>query len=120
MSEKEKIVKQRSHTFHIVDAVPKGYSVWNIRQPEGYLALCIPDPIKKGYNIDTRNIKCVKSEGAQVISTAVNWGYPTLEAIRKGATEGNEYCVAALPFIEKLPGAENLVKFKVEEPDEEV
>lgn len=67
------------HTYEIVNAVPLGYTVWNIGHPVAgeYLPLCRlsqHQPFPGGQSIDVDSLKAIRCDGAQTILDAVGYG----------------------------------------------
>lgn len=101
--------------YWIVDAVPKGYMIWNIgsHAPEGFIPLCLHD---KRYRVDVNSlkvIKCENEEERQYILQAAGWGAGTLRecenniAILKGSKSimnkhNLDLLQKALPALKKL------------------
>jgi hypothetical protein len=111
-----------SHTFELIDFVPRGYLIWNIgkNMAEGYLPLCrlcAIQPFPGGRNIDGDTLKAVKCEGAQIILDAIHSGADTIAKMEKyivkyqNANEGTweHTCVKkieeALPYMRKIKWA---------------
>lgn len=71
-----------TYHFEIVDAVPLGYSIWNISgMPEGYLPLCrlsSHQPFEGAQNIEEETLKAIKCEGANEMIRAAGCGFGTL------------------------------------------
>ena len=64
------------YTYEIVNAVPLGYTVWNIGHPVAgeYLPLCRMSkyqPFPGGRSIDVDSLKAIRCDGAQTILDAV-------------------------------------------------
>ncbi len=73
-----------THTFEIVDTVPKGYRIWNIgkNMTDGYLPLCeILPGTNSSINIDT--LKAIKIEGAQIVLAAIGGGQNTPQKMER-------------------------------------
>ena len=71
------------HTYEIVNAVPLGYTVWNIGHPVAgeYLPLCRlsqHQPFPGGQSIDVDSLKAIRCDGAQTILDALGYGPGTL------------------------------------------
>lgn len=107
------------HAYEIVNAVPLGYTVWNIGHPVAgeYLPLCRlsqHQPFPGGQSIDVDLLKAIRCDGAQTILDAVGYGPGTLEEMErfvekhKMARPGTsryrevERMKAALPFMRSL------------------
>lgn len=107
------------HTYEIVNAVPFGYTVWNIGHPVAgeYLPLCRPSqyqPFPGCQRIDVDSLKAIRCDGAQTILDAVGYGPNTLEEMerfvekhkmeRPGTSRHRmvERMKAALPFMRSL------------------
>ena len=107
------------HTYEIVNAVPLGYTVWNIGHPVAgeYLTLCRlsqHQPFPGGQSIDVDSLKAIRCDGAQTILDAAGYGPGTLEEMErfvekhKMARPGTsryrevERMKAALPFMRSL------------------
>ena len=76
------------HTYEIVNAVPLGYTVWNIGHPVAgeYLPLCRlsqHQPFPGGQSIDVDSLKAIRCDGAQTILDAVGYGPGTLEEMER-------------------------------------
>lgn len=77
-----------SHTFELVESVPRGYLIWNIgkNMADGYLPLCrlcAVQPFRGGRNIEGDTLKAIKCEGAQVILKAAGYGPGTLDGMER-------------------------------------
>lgn len=107
------------HTYEIVNAVPHGYMVWNIRYPIAgkYLPLCRLSqyqPFPGGRSIDLDSLKAIRCDGAKTILDAIGYGSGTLEEMEryveknKTAQPGSsrwrevERMKKALPFMRSL------------------
>lgn len=107
------------HTYEIVNAVPHGYTVWNIGHPVAgeYLPLCRMSkyqPFPGGRSIDVDSLKAIRCDGAQTILDAVGYGPGTLDEMgcfiekhkmaRPGTSRHREVerMKAALPFMRSL------------------
>ena len=109
-------ITHNGHTFELVDAVPLGYSIWNIGENmvDGYLPFCRlkqVQPFPGGRAIETDTLKAIKCEGAQIILAAVGYGPETPEEMERYIQKysGNknrafevERMKKALPFMRKL------------------
>ena len=76
------------HTYEIVNAVPLGYTVWNIGHPVAgeYLPLCRlsqHQPVPGGQSIDVDSLKAIRCDGAQTILDAAGYGPGTLEEMER-------------------------------------
>ena len=120
-SEDGRYIKERRWPFHeytyeIVNAVPLGYTVWNVGHPVAgeYLPLCRMSkyqPFPGGRSIDVDSLKAIRCDGAQTILDAVGYGPGTLDEMEcfiekhKMARPGTlrhrevERMKAALPFM---------------------
>lgn len=107
------------HTYEIVNAVPLGYTVWNIGHPVAgeYLPLCRlsqHQPFPGGQSIDVDSLKAIRCDGAQTILDAVGYGPGTLEEMERFVEKNRmaqprtsrhrevERMKAALPFMRSL------------------
>ena len=107
------------HTYEIVNAVPFGYTVWNIGHLVAgeYLPLCRLSqyqPFPGCQRIDVDSLKAIRCDGAQTILDAVGYGPNTLEEMElfgdkhKMAQPGTsrhrmaERMKDALPFMRSL------------------
>lgn len=108
-----------SHTFELVEIVPRGYLIWNIgkNMADGYLPLCrlcAVQPFQGGRNIEGDTLKAIKCEGAQIILEATHSGADTLAAMERyikkhqNAKDGSwerkcvENCKKALPYMRQI------------------
>lgn len=117
----------KTDTFEVVEAVPVGYTIWNIGKnaPEGYLPLCRPSaqqPFPGGRNIDPDTLKAIKIDGAEDILAAIGRGQDTLPEMeqyvkryKNSKTDLVQHRVAlyrkAIPVMRKIKGIENLMKW---------
>lgn len=96
MDQAEKYVEHtslsgRTDRYEIVDAIPRGYEIWNIgvaNSPEGFLPLCrLSDrqPFDGGCAIDVESLKAIPccKESAETIFKAVRCGCETLDKTKK-------------------------------------
>ena len=76
------------YTFEVVDFVPLGYEIWNVRSSliPGYLPLCRHSyfqPFPGGRDIETDTLKAIKIEGADLILDAIGYGPKTIEEMEQ-------------------------------------
>ena len=106
------------YQFTVVDFVPLGYEVWNVRGfVEGYLPLCriaARQPFPGGRNIETDTLKAIKAGGAEEILAAAGYGFNTLQKMEQclkrhknpkpgtGAYLDYKKVRAAIPYARKL------------------
>jgi len=105
-----------THTFEVVESVPNGYFIWNIgsNMVDGYLPLCrlsAYQPFPGGRAIETDTLKAIKTDGAQIILSAVGYGPNTVKEMEshiKKHSAGAPYECAkmqkALPYMRKIKG----------------
>lgn len=100
------------HEFKIVETIPWGCIVWNIRMENGYLPICTP---LANYNIDGNTLKAIILDQSQIdlIESAVNEGLNSIDRIKKFISRNEnsekEYTLSkvergrkALEILEKL------------------
>lgn len=76
-----------TYIFEVVDKIPSGYSVWNIRgltvEDEHYTPLCqtIRPEDKNCYEVNTNTLKAIKlsAEEVEVLKDAASYGVETLK-----------------------------------------
>lgn len=108
-----------SGTYEVVDAVPLGYTIWNIGKcaPKGYLPLCRSFSGSK--RIETDTLKAIKIDGAEDILAAIGYGPNTLSSMKKYVEKHEnskdafvQHCIAryrkAIPIMQTIPGIEKL------------
>lgn len=68
------------HVFEIIDFVPSNFQIWNIgkNMPDGYLPL-VQTGGYDGCQVNTRNMRAIKIDGAQTILKAIGHGQNTIE-----------------------------------------
>ena len=97
--------------FEVVESVPKGFRIWNIGKHmiDGYLPLC--ELIGNTYNINPDTLKAIKMENAQVILSAVGYGYCEKDGInemienlknRECTSREAELIQQALPYMKDI------------------
>ena len=114
------------YRYEVVDEIPPGYTVCNIGSngPDGYIPLCRPEPgICYGRAVDLNSLKAIRSEGADAVMKAVAYGAKTINQMRAYVDDYKdsksklvrERCSAfkyAIPYLEELPGIENLTAWR--------
>lgn len=88
MGNRNNKLEHDGHIFEIVDCVPAGYQVWNIGKNmiDGYLPLCKLKSVQRfegGRDIETDTLKAIKTDGAQIILSAVGGGQNTIESMER-------------------------------------
>ena len=80
------ILKNGKYTFEVVEFVPKGYQIWNIgkNMVDGYLPLCESNnEHEDDFSINTKTLKVIKIEDAQIVLSAIGGGQNTIELMER-------------------------------------